>query len=284
MPTQLTHKQKTLIGEIASELIAIPGVAAVVLGVWIALRPRLHLSRRWIGLALLNGCLIGLHWHLFFLAARLGNVSVAMTGIATCALWVAFLEPLLIKDRRVHGREVVLALAVTGGVALVALHSSVPFICLLTGILSAGVAALFSIFNARLVKHLPPVPLTALAMSSACAFCALLSLFTMRPFTAAAWMPAPADWLPLLILATLCTVIAFSTCVWLQKRVSPFSIGIAGNMEPVYAMIMASVIWPGSEIMSWQFYTGAAIIIGCVVAHASRNDEARMAKSEGAGK
>lgn len=254
------------------------GIAAAVLGLWIALRPGQRLSRRWIGVALLNGCLIGLHWQLFFLAARLGNVSVAMTGIATMALWIAFLEPLLIKERKIRAKEVVLALAVTAGVAMVAFQTaenSVPLICLLAGIGAAGVAAIFSIFNARLVKHLPPVPLTALSMTSACAFCSLLGLFYLGP-PSAQWMPAPSDRLPVIILAVVCTVVAFSTYVWLQKRLSPFTIGIAGNMEPIYAMIMAALIWPEREIMTWQFYAGAAVIIGCVIAHSSRNDEARM--------
>jgi drug/metabolite transporter (DMT)-like permease len=221
----------------------------------------------WSKRALLNGCLIGLHWYLFFLAARLGNVSVAITGAATSALWVALLEPLVVRERKRHWPECVLALVVTGGVALVAGSDDVPMPCLLTGILAAAVAALFSIFNARIVQHLPAVTMSFYEMLSATAFCAVLSMATAGPLTASTWLPKAVDWWPLLTLSLLCTVFAFSVCVWLQKRVPAFTIGLAANIEPVYGMLLAAAVFGATEVMGIRFYTGAAIIIGCVVFH-----------------
>jgi len=243
------------------------GIAAVTLGLWFSVRGRKVGIDLWARRALLNGCLIGLHWYLFFLAVRLGNVSVAITGLATCALWVALLEPLVVRGRRLHVRECLLALAVTGGVALVAGSDDVPLPCLLTGIAAAAVAALFSIFNARIVQHLPALTMTFYEMVSAALFCAVLSMVTLRPLSWETCLPLPADWLPLLTLSLLCTVGAFSVCVWLQRRVPAFTIGLAANIEPVYAMILAALIFGDSEVMGLRFYSGAAIIIGCVVFH-----------------
>jgi drug/metabolite transporter (DMT)-like permease len=243
------------------------GIAAFALGLWLLLARRRTGFDLWARRALLNGCLIGLHWYLFFLAARLGNVSVAITGAATSALWVALLEPLVIRQRRLHLKECVLALAVTGGVALVAGSDNVPMPCLLMGILAAAVAALFSIFNARIVQHLPAVTMSFYEMVSATLFCAALSLVTVRPLAPETWLPASSDWLPLLTLSLLCTVFAFSVCVWLQKRVPPFTIGLAANIEPVYGMLLAAAVFGDTEVMGLRFYTGAAIIIGCVVFH-----------------
>jgi drug/metabolite transporter (DMT)-like permease len=243
------------------------GIAALALGLWLLAARRRTSFDVWAKRALLNGCLIGLHWFLFFLAARLGNVSVAITGAATSALWVALLEPLVVRERRLHLRECLLALVVTGGVALVAGSDDVPMPCLLIGILAAAVAALFSIFNARIVQHLPAVTMSFYEMVSATLFCAVLSLATAGPLTAETWLPARTDWGPLLTLSLLCTVFAFSVCVWLQKRVPAFTIGLAANIEPVYGMLLAAAVFGATEVMGVRFYTGAAIIIGCVVFH-----------------
>ena len=166
---------------------------------------------------------------------------------------------------------------VTGGVALVAGGEEVSLPCLLTGVLAAAVAALFSIFNARIVRHVPALTMTFYEMISAALFCALLASVTAQP---AQWMPAAADWWPLLALALPCTVGAFSICIWLQKRVSAFTIGIASNLEPIYGMALAAAVFGSSEVMGPAFYAGVAVIIGCVVLHSAasrrRNDEASL--------
>lgn len=243
------------------------GMAAGALGLWFLVRGWRVRFGMWERRALLNGCLIGLHWYLFFLAARLGNVSTMLTGIATMALWVALLEPLVVKDRRFHLSECLLALVVTGGVALVAGSGEVSLPCLFTGVLAAAVAALFSICNARIVRHVPALTMTLCQMVTAAVFCGTLSLITIGT-DAEKWLPATSDWLPLLALSLLCTVVAFSVCVWLQRRVPAFTIGIASNLEPVYGILLATAVWPATEVMGWRFYAGAAIIIGCVAIHA----------------
>ncbi len=243
------------------------GIAALALGLWLLLTGKRFRFGLWERRALMNGCVIGLHWYLFFLAARLGNVSVAITGAATSALWVSLLEPLVVRGRKLHLKECLLALAVTAGVALVAGSDDVPMPCLLTGILAAAVAALFSIFNSRIVHHLHAVTMSFYEMLSASLFCGLLGLVTLRPFSPEQWLPLAKDWAPLLTLALLCTVFAFSVCVWLQKRVPAFTIGLAANIEPVYGMVLAALIYGSREVMGFRFYTGAAVIIGCVVFH-----------------
>jgi drug/metabolite transporter (DMT)-like permease len=245
------------------------GLAAAALGAWFLARRKRLAFGLWERRALANGCLIGLHWYLFFLAVRLGNVSTMLTGIATLALWVALLEPLVVKDRRLHLSECLLALAVTAGVAVVAGSGDVSLPCLFTGVLAAAVAALFSIFNARIVRHVPAVTMTFWELVAAALFCTALSFVWTGPEGPLNWMPAPSDWAPLLTLALLCTVVAFSVCVWLQRRVPAFTVGIASNLEPIYGMALAAAVFPGSEVMGVRFYIGAAIIVGCVAWHAA---------------
>ena len=253
------------------------GIAAASIAAWFLVRGRRIRFGKWERRAAANGLLIGLHWFLFFLAVRLGNVSTMLTGIATSALWVALLEPLVVKGRRLHAGECVLALAVTGGVSVVAGSGEVDLRCLYTGVVAAAVAALFSIFNARIVRHVPAVTMTFWELAAAALFCSALSFALPGE---ARWMPEPGDWVPLLTLSLLCTVFAFSVCVWLQRRVPAFTVGIASNLEPVYGMALAAAVFPATEVMGPRFYLGSAIIVGCVVWHAFRGKPAEL---EGSG-
>lgn len=218
--------------------------------------------------ALGTGCLIGFHWYLFFLAGRLGNVSTGLAGAATAALWVALLEPLVVRGRRVHVGECVLALVVAAGVAVITGSEGVSLPSFFTGVAAAAVAALFSICNGRLVRRLPAIPLTCLELAAASGFTAVLALMTVRPLSVATLVPSEGDWVPLLVLSLVCTVFAFSACVWLQQRISAFTVGLAGNLEPVYGMLLALAVFGSSEQMGPRFYAGAAVIIGCVAVHA----------------
>jgi drug/metabolite transporter (DMT)-like permease len=79
-------------------------------------------------------------------------------------------------------------------------------------------------------------------------------------------VPNLRDWLLLLVLALLCTVYAFSVSVELMKRISAFAVNLAVNMEPVYGIILAVLIYGESEVMSAGFYWGTLIIMAAVFA------------------
>lgn len=209
------------------------------------------------------GLLLGLHWCLFFLGGRVGAVSVSLAGLATIPLWVALLEPLLVRGRRWSRAELALAAGVLTGVGVIRFSDQ----GLLTGILAALTAALLSIVNGRLTLRHPARVITFYEMTGALAFCAVVALATRGAPSPEHWLPAPSDWPPLLTLSLLCTVFAFSLCVKLQQRISAFSLGMATNLEPVYGMAMAPLLLGAGETQTPRVYLGAAIIIGCAVIH-----------------
>ena len=205
------------------------------------------------------GALVAVHWITFFLAARLSSVSVCLAGLATLALWTSLLEPLLLW-RRVRGYEVGLGVAV----------------------LSAGLSALFSVLNSKLIKLHPPLRLTFYEMAGACLSIALFFPIYSHYFTEGrglqlAWHGY--DWLWLGLLAGVCTVYAFSTSVELMKRLSPFAVNLTINLEPVYGISMAAGIYwlhtkgllhaPqfNDERMSRGFYIGTLLIVLSVLIH-----------------
>ena len=238
------------------------GIAAVALGMLILIRKERWPGCRDLGVMLATGLLIGAHWFLFFLSGRLGTVSGSLVGAATLALWVALLEPLMLAGRRWSWGEGFLAVGVAAGVMIIQFSDH----GLLTGILAAGVAAVFSIINGQLVQRHSALVITGVEMSSASALCAV-GAWLFPPAGGLMWWPSAADWPWLLFLALVCTVFAYSACVWVQRRVSAFSLGMASNLEPVYGMALAPLVFGAVEHQPLRFYLGSLVIIGCVALH-----------------
>ena len=65
----------------------------------------------------------------------------------------------------------------------------------------------------------------------------------------------------LLFLGIVCTSFAFLVSIWLMNFISPFTIAISYNLEPIYAIILAVLIYPETETMTLKFYLGALIIL-----------------------
>lgn len=255
------------------------GLAAVSLFLIITLRGERwpHWRNAWRMLG--TGLLIGLHWFLFFRSARQDTVSGSLAGVSTMALWVALLEPLMIRGRQWSWSEALLAAGVMLGVLIIQLRvhpggtgfgfgdgGRLRDSGLFTGILAAGVAALFSIINGRLVQHHPALVITGLEMTSACGLC-VLGAWLFPPEGGLVCWPSRQDWPWVLVLSLVCTVFAYSACVWVQRRVSAFSLGMASNLEPVYGMALAPLVFGAAEHQRPQFYLGSAVIIGCVLWH-----------------
>ncbi|UOQ74343.1 DMT family transporter [Hymenobacter cellulosilyticus] len=225
------------------------------------------------------GSLVAVHWITFFLAARLSSVSVCLAGLATLALWTSLLEPLLLW-RRVRAYEVGLGLLTMVGLYLVSQAELDQLLGLGVAIISAGLSALFSVLNSKLVKQHTPLKLTFYEMAGACLSIALFFPVYSRYFTQGQGLhlrlqmsgfPAPwswvGDWFWLLLLAGVCTVYAFSSSVELMKRLSAFVINLTINLEPVYGIILAVLIFGSQEKMSTGFYLGTCIILLSVLIH-----------------
>ena len=215
------------------------------------------------------GALVATHWITFFLAARLSSVSVCLAGLATLALWTSLLEPLLLW-RRVRGYEVGLGLITMVGLYLVSQAELDQLLGLGVAVVSAGLSALFSVLNAKLIKTHPPLRLTFYEMAGACLSIALFfpvysGYFTQGRGLQLAWHGY--DWLWLALLAGVCTVYAFSTSVELMKRLSPFAINLTINLEPVYGIGLAVLVFGSQERMATGFYLGTLLIVLSVLIH-----------------
>lgn len=217
---------------------------------------------------ILTGLIVSAHWIAFFGSARLSNVSVSLVGFATASLWTAILEPLLSRNK-IKGYEVILGCVVIIGIVVIFTFDFRYQLGFLVGILSGFLAAVFSIINSKMVRRINTFSITFYEMFGAAVGTALFfpSYKTYITNGALQLMPTAMDWLYIAILALVCTVYAFTVMVDIMKRVSVFFIQLSVNLEPVYGIIMALMVFQEKERMKGNFYIGTLIILGAVVAY-----------------
>ena len=206
-----------------------------------------------------TGTIVGLHWLLFFLAARISNVAVSLVGIATAPLWIALMAP-LINQQKLRIVEIFFGLLVLVGLYVIFLTEINHGLGLLISVGAGFLQAIFSIINSRLVKNHPTVSISFYEMLGACL--ASLGYILWQKNTPV--VPAVQDWPWLLLLGLACSVYAFTAVVRLLKHIPAFSVNLAINLEPIYGIVLAYFVFGQSEHMSSGFYAGAIIILVAV--------------------
>ena len=214
------------------------------------------------------GLIIGLHWILFFAAARVSTASVCLVGIATCSFWTSLIEPLM-SSRKVKIYELALGVMVVIGLYIIFSVEFQYIEGLIMAILAAMLASVFTVLNGKLTHRHNHYVITFYEMMGAFIGSVLLIPLYLFYFDTEIlnFIPYEWDWLYLIILAGICTVLAFSMSVKVQKVLSAFVVNLTVNLEPIYGIILAFLIFGEEEKMSLGFYIGTAIILFSVLSY-----------------
>lgn len=214
------------------------------------------------------GGVVALHWLTFYGAIKLANASVAATCMALGSVFAAVLEPRL-TGRRMSWREVGLGLAAIPGVALVV--GGMPAgmrTGFAVGVLSAALTAVFTVMNKRWATRSDALGVTFVEMAAGFLLLwACLPLLDLLPGAdARILVPDARDALLLLLLALACTVLPFALSLVALRQVSAFSMQLALNLEPVYAIVLAMLLLGEHRELGVAFYLGVAIVLAAVFA------------------
>lgn len=222
----------------------------------------LRVSRADLPPLLISGLLIGVHWLLFFLSARLASASVALAALPTMMIWCSLIEPVMNGGFRWKRMELLAGGVMVGAVWLIYRVELSQWLGFTVGLVSALFAAVFSVMNKSLTMRHHPIRLCAWQMAVACGACLLLFPAAGQGTPA---LPTLADWGWLLVLSQLCTVGAYVAYLDVLRRLSVFAINVVYNLEPVYGIVLAVLFFGQAERMSPGFYAGAAIIVSAVL-------------------
>ena len=210
------------------------------------------------------GIIIALHWITFFAAINQANVSIALAMFSTGAFFASLIEPVFYK-RKINRYEILFGLMVSIGVYII-LDSEIKYLTgILLGISAAFCSALFAVINGRFVEKYDASVISFYEFIGGVVFISVFLFFTNDGFNLEFFQLGSEDWLYILILASICTAYAFIASVHIMKYISPFTVMLTYNLEPIYGIILAIVIFGSDEIMSANFYYGAILILFTVL-------------------
>ena len=207
-----------------------------------------------------TGFLVAVHWVTFFAAIKASTVSLALAVMATVPMFVALIEPVL-RRRRLDPTELTTGLIAVFGLWWMYRVDVSYGEGMVLALISAFCAALFGTLNSIWGQTIPSIAVSRIELASACAALALwMSLSNQWPGS----IPTTEDWVWLLLLGLFATSLAFAITVEVMKVLSPFTVAMAINLEPVYAILLALLVFGKEEVMPPGFYGGAALLISAV--------------------
>ena len=175
---------------------------------------------------------------------------------------LALIEPLFFK-RKLLGYEVVMGVIVIIALGFVMGTETQYFWGYFYGIMAALLGTLFTLFNAKYITKVGAAQITMIEMLSGLIIISGI-LLIQKDFSVFISTISITDFSYLFILGTLCTAMVFVWMTEIMRHITPFSLIMAINLEPIYSIILALLIFGESELMSTAFYIGSTIIIGIV--------------------
>ena len=208
------------------------------------------------------GLIVGIHWLSFFQAIKVSNVSVTLGCLSVTTLFTSFLEP-LISRRKISVLEVILGVVIIFGIYLIFHFETRYFLGIVFTIAAAFMASLFSVLNKVIAVNYDVRVISFYELTGAFM---ILSIFMAGGASGNdfRFLVSSPDWLWLLLLGIVCTSYAFTATIGVMKKLSAFHVVLAINLEPIYGILMAYLIFGSSENMSSGFYSGALIILASV--------------------
>ena len=213
-----------------------------------------------------TGAIIALHWVCFYQSIKLANVSIALVCFSSTSLFSSFLEPLW-KHAKIQFQEILIGSLSLLGIFLI-FHFDTQFRTgIIVGLFSALFAAIFSIINKRFTSHIDVQTIQSYEMTGGLLFLLPFIVFYAfnTGFNPVGLLPTSMDWFWLSILAIACTVWSTHLMLSSLKHISAFTLNVTLNLEPVYGIILAFILFKEQKQLGLSFYAGILCIIISVI-------------------
>jgi drug/metabolite transporter (DMT)-like permease len=215
---------------------------------------------------MLVGTAVALHWITFYVAIQISTASLGILCLATTTVHVVWLEPLIMRTP-FSWRKLFFSLLVVAGVAFIARDfKGNILLATIIGLLSALLAGVFSVSNAKLSQTIPSPILSFYELTTGWVGITAYLLITKAPMELFTLSWSDAGWL--LFLGLVCTSFAFIMAINLVKKLGAYTVSLTINLEPIYTIILAVFMLNEHKVLSIEFYVSAALIIGVLLVNA----------------
>jgi len=206
------------------------------------------------------GCILGLHWVFFYASIKASNVSIGVVCYSLVGFFTAIFEPLILH-RRILIRELSYSLIALVGVVLIFSFDTRYRTGILLGVMSSALASLFTITTKEVGKDFQPRTILMYEVLGGLLMMSLILPFYLYFFPAESILPNIPDLTYLLLLAAFCTIGLQLLQIQVLRKISAFTVTLSYNLEPVYSIILAMIIFGEAKELNFSFYVGIILII-----------------------
>ena len=206
------------------------------------------------------GCLLSLHWLFFNASIKASNVSIGVVCFSLVGFFTALLEPMIIH-RKFSFVEVLLGMLPVIGIWLIFKFDSRYRTGILLGVVSSVIYVFFVVNNKKIcTDNIPENLITYELVGSSIALTCLLPIY-FHFHSASTMIPSKMDIIYLLLYSTIFTVLFHLLQLRSMKEISAFTVSISFNLESVYSIILAMIIFHEDRELNFSFYIGLSLII-----------------------
>ncbi|MCB9229081.1 MAG: DMT family transporter [Deltaproteobacteria bacterium] len=225
----------------------------------------LLLNRQEYSLAIAGGLTLALHWWCFFTSIKWSSVSLGLVCLSTTPFLTTLMQMILYR-KKAPFHELICSMMTITGILIIFNTDLQSTSAIIAGLFSSFLNALFNIINGRLSRVRNAILISWLQLAAGL-LTASLTLVILKS-SLSDYIPSEGtEILSLLFLGLICTAMATVGCLWIMKELSPYTVGLSANLEPVYGIMLAMIVRGEQEVMSEGFYLGAALIFASVVAN-----------------
>lgn len=210
------------------------------------------------------GVFIAIHWVFFYASIKYSNISIGVVCYCLTSFFTAIFEPLLNKTKLVFSQLVFSAITLLG-ISLIFHFDSSYHTGILLGCISSAFAALYTIYNEKLVKSYNSKVINYYQMVGGTICLGLFMPFYLIFFPVDTVLPSTTDFYYLILLSLFCTVGLYVLFAEALKKIPAFTTNLTFNLEPIYAIILAFVFFNEGKEMSQSFYLGLFFVMTSVI-------------------
>lgn len=208
------------------------------------------------------GLSMALHWYCFFHSIKISNVSIALSCLSLSTLFASILEPVIFK-RKIDISEVIMGVVIVACILLIFKTEFQYKEGIFYGVLCAVFGTIFSVFNGKMFGKTSSGNIIFYEIFSGWFILMLFYLFSGQIFEINEI--SYRDLALIGLLASVFTAFPMLESVNLMKYISPFTLILTVNLEPVYGIILAFFIFGESEHMSPVFYIASGVMILAII-------------------
>lgn len=212
------------------------------------------------------GFIAAMHWVTFYGAIKYANISVALVCFSAVGFFTALMEPLLLRVR-IKWSEVLLGILVMVGIYIIFHFDPEYKVGIILGLLSALLLAVMVILIRIVLQKINIETVLTYQMSGGFLSLTILLPFYLQYFPVQNIFPSSNDWMWLFVLSWLCSVWAFQLSSNALKKLSAFTVNLTYNLEPVYGILLAFIVYSENKILGASFLVGLSLIMASLVIH-----------------